>query len=108
MMLVSESQILLLDRSKWNDQRLLRFDLEEIFARRENNTLTAMCALLYKDSIVGGQEQSLLDTLDEKSHKHAQSVTEDLKFALQKCIEIIGNEAIHYMRSTSKESDSFH
>jgi hypothetical protein len=102
-MIVSDTQLLLIDRSKWNDQRLLRFDLEEILARREPMTLAAMCTLLYRDNLVSSQGQPLLDALDEKSHKHAQTVTHELKYALQQCIEIIGNEAIHYLRTASKE-----
>lgn len=101
--IVSDSQILLIDRSKWNDQRLLRFDLEEILARREASTLAATCLLLHHDNIASKQGQPLLDSLDEKSHKHSQAVTQDLKYALQQCIEIIGNEVIHYLRTTSKE-----
>lgn len=100
---VSDSQLLLIDRSKWNDQRLLRFDLEEMFARREPNTLAAASIFLCRDNLVSAQGQPLLDALDEKSHKHAQTVTQDLKYALQQCIEIIGNEAIHYLRNTLKE-----
>lgn len=101
--IVSDSQILLIDRSKWNDQRLLRFDLEEILARREASTLAATCLLLHHDNIASKEGQPLLDSLDEKSHKHSQAVTQDLKYALQQCIEIIGNEVIHYLRTTSKE-----
>lgn len=101
--IVSDCQILLIDRTKWNDQKLLRFDLEEILARRETSTLAATCVLLHHDNIASKQGQPLLDMLDEKSHKHSQGVTQDLKYALQKCIENIGNEAIHYLRTTSKE-----
>jgi len=101
--IVSDRETLLIDRSKWNDQRLLRFDLEEILARREASTLAATCVLLHHDSITSKQGQPLLDSLDEKSHKHSQAVTQDLKYALQKCIEIIGNEVIYYLRTTSKE-----
>jgi len=101
--ILSDSQILLIDRSKWNDQRLLRFDLEEILARREASTLAATCLLLHHDNITSKHGQPLLDSLDEKSHKHSQAVTQDLKYALQQCIEIIGNEVIHYLRTTSKE-----
>lgn len=101
--IVSDCQILLIDRTKWNDQRLLRFDLEEILARREASTLAATCVFLHHDNIASKQGQPLLDSLDEKSHKHSQGVTQDLKYALQQCIEIIGNEVIHYLRTTSKE-----
>lgn len=100
---VSDSQLLLIDRTKWNDQRLLRFDIEEILARRDASTLAATCTLLHRDSITSTQGQPLLDTLDEKSHKHAQTVTKDLKYALQKSIEIIGNEAINSLRASKEK-----
>ncbi len=49
--LASDTQLLLLDRSKWNEKRLLRFDLKEIFGRREPSTLQAMAALLHRESV---------------------------------------------------------
>ena len=45
-LLLSDTQLLLIDRSKWHEKRLLRFDLAEIFGRREDSTLKAMTALL--------------------------------------------------------------
>src|SRR5690606_19116048 len=66
---VSDAQIALLDRSKWNEKRLLRFDLQEILGRRERSTLQAMAALLHRDNVSPEDGLSLLDTLDENSHK---------------------------------------
>ncbi|MCK5680602.1 hypothetical protein KAI46_07320, partial [bacterium] len=94
LILISSTQLLLIDRTKWNEKRLLRFDLREILDRRETSTLQAMAALLHRDSICPGDGMSLLDTLDENSHKHAFSVSEDLKYSLRKAIELLGNEAI--------------
>ena len=42
-------QIVLLDRFKWNASRLLRFDLEEILARLDNNALQAKAILLHRE-----------------------------------------------------------
>lgn len=103
LILAGDSQLLLLDRSKWNEKRLLRFDLAEIFGRREESTLRAMAALLHRDSLCPGDGLSLLDSLDENSHKHAFSVSKDLKYALRECIELIGNEAVYYLREVRKE-----
>jgi hypothetical protein len=50
-LLIGGSQVLLLDRSKWNQKRLLRFDLSEILGRREPTTLQATAALLHRDSV---------------------------------------------------------
>jgi hypothetical protein len=49
--LVSFSQMILIDRTKWNEKRLLRFHVREILDRRETSTLQAMAALLHRDSI---------------------------------------------------------
>ena len=101
--LASDSQIVLLDRSKWNEKRLLRFDLTEILDRREDSTLKAVAALLHRDSVCPHEGSSLLDTLDENSHKHAFAVSEDLKYTLREAIELIGNEAVHYLRETAHD-----
>jgi hypothetical protein len=75
--------LLLIDRSKWHEKRLLRFDLTEIFGRREDSTLKAMTALLVKDHLTPAQGLCLMDSLDENAHKHAFAVSEDLKYALR-------------------------
>ncbi len=96
--LITMSQILLIDRTKWNRRRALRFDLYEIFSRKELSTLQVFCAVLHRQSICPAEGLSLLDRLDENSHKHAFSVSEDLKFALRNSIELLGNEAISYLK----------
>jgi len=97
-MLVSPWQIVLIDRAKWPQKRFLRFDLAEIFGRKEEATLKATAVLLHADSLTPTDGISLLDTLDENSHKHAFGVTEDLKFALREAIELLANEALYYAR----------
>lgn len=101
--LVSFSQLLLLDRSKWREKRLLRFDIREILDRRETTTLQATAALLHRDSICPKDGMPLLDTLDENSHKHAFAVSEDLKYSLRKAIELLGNEAVYYLQEKLHE-----
>ncbi|MDV2961151.1 class I SAM-dependent DNA methyltransferase [Shewanella algae] len=96
-LLLGNRQLLLLDRTKWAQNRLLRFDFEEILSRRETDTLKAVAALLHKDSLLPGSGAPYLDSLDENSHKHAFGVSEDLKFALRECIELLGNEAMSYL-----------
>ncbi|HEC66157.1 MAG TPA: hypothetical protein ENI23_12775, partial [bacterium] len=100
---VNDSQVILLDRSKWNEKRILRFDLPEILGRKEDSTLKAMTALLHKESICPDDGIPLLDTLDENSHKHAFSVSEDLKYALREAIELIGNEAVFYLQEVRRK-----
>jgi len=101
-LLLGNRQALLIDRTKWAQNRLLRFDFEEILGRKENETLKACAALLHKDSVMPESGQPLLDNLDENSHKHAFSVSEDLKYALRESIELLGNEATQYLIKQGK------
>ena len=101
--LLSPSQVLLLERGKWTHSRLLRFVLDDIMGRRETPTLQATAALLHRESLVPDEGMSLLDNLDDNSHRHAFAVSADLKHALRESIELIGNEAIRYLREVRKE-----
>ena len=95
--LLGNRQLVLLDRTKWAQNRILRFDLDEIFGRREADTFKAMAALLHRESLCPHEGSSLLDNLDESSHKHAFAVSEDLKSALRESIELLGDEAAAYL-----------
>ena len=101
-LLVSESQVALIDRNKWNEKRFLVFDLSEIFGRNEESTLQAMAVLLHRESLCPKEGTCLLDTLDDNSHKHASGVSRDLKYALRQCIEILGNEVVYDMKERQK------
>jgi len=103
-LLASLGHICLLDRTKWPERRYLAFDLREIFNRREESTLRATTALLHRESICPAEGFALLDTLDENSHRHAFSVSEDLKDAVRECVESLGNEAVYYLREVRKEA----
>ncbi|WP_323952695.1 class I SAM-dependent DNA methyltransferase [Aeromonas hydrophila] len=96
-LLLGNRQLLLLDRTKWAQNRLLRFELDEILSRKEDATLKALAALLHKDSLLPGSGAPYLDSLDDNAHKHAFGVSEDLKFALRESIELLGNEAMRYL-----------
>ncbi len=98
-----ETDLYLLERAKWAEQRVLRFDLLEILGRREQSTLDVTAALLHRDCLAPDSGAVLLDTLDDNSHKHAFEVSEDLKYALQACIERLGNEAITQLRDRQRD-----
>jgi hypothetical protein len=102
-LLYGGTQLSLLERTKWPAKRWLRFDLEEILGRRENSTLRATAALLHRESVCPSGQISLLDRLDENSHKHAFSVSEDLKYSAREAVELLGNEAVWYLREVLKE-----
>lgn len=95
--------IILVERAKWAEQRLLRFDLREILGRRQTDTLDVTAALLHRESLVPRDGIPLLDDLDDNSHKHAFAVSEDLKYALQASIERLGNAAVDYIRTVKKQ-----
>ena len=82
---------------------MLRFDLDDVLGRREDHTLKAAAALLHRECLLPEQGASLLDSLDDNSHKHAFAVSEDLKYALRESIELIGNEAIWYLREVARD-----
>ena len=98
---------MLIERGKWAHSRLLRFDFAEILERAqraEDATIKATAALLHRSSLLPGEgAQSLLDGLDDNSHRHAFAVSTDLKYAMRESIELIGNEAIRYLREVSRE-----
>lgn len=98
-LVLSEQDVLLCERSKWAEQRLLRFDLGEILGRRDEDTLRLTAALLHRTSLAPAEGPAVLDDFDDNSHKHAFAVSEDLKFALRECIELLGNEAVAQLRA---------
>jgi hypothetical protein len=103
-LLIGLTEWLLLDRYKWPNNRLLRFDWTEILDRKEAHTLQAAAALLHRDSLAPEQGESLLENLDANAHKHAFGVSEDLKYALRSAIELLGNEAVAQLRKKAQES----
>lgn len=97
--LIGINQIALIDRNKWDRKKFLQFDMEEIFSRHEETTFQAISILLHKSSLCPAEGNSLLDSLDENSYKHASGVSDSLKYALRECIELLGNEVLYDMRT---------
>jgi hypothetical protein len=98
-LVLSDSEVFLCERSKWAEQRLLRFDLAEILGRRDEETLQLTAALLHRTSLAPDEGPVALDAFDDNSHKHAFAVSADLKYALRECIEGLGNEAVRQLRA---------
>lgn len=101
--LTSPRQWVMIDRTKFAQGRMLRFQWDELLTRRDLATLKATSVLLHRDSLQESQGQSLLESLDENAHKHAYSVSEDLKYALRECIELLGNEAAAQLIERAKD-----
>jgi hypothetical protein len=103
LLLVGHDELLVIERSKWGRKALLRFDLPEIFGRRDDKLFRAFAALASLTSIIPAEGIALVDALDANSHKHAYGVSGELKHALRAAIEDIANEAIRYKREVSKD-----
>ena len=99
LIIIGMNQIALIDRNKWNEKRYLQFELEDIFSRREEQTLQAMAVLLHKENLCPDDGKALLDTFDEESQRNASGVSQDLKYALRESIELLGNEVIYDMKN---------
>ena len=100
---VSRDQLILIDRQKWASSRMIRFDLDILFGENDPDALLATVTLLHKEhTCPNGGVTPYLDDLDENSHKHAHEVSDDLKYALRKSIELIGNEAIYWNKTIGR------
>jgi hypothetical protein len=99
-LLFNTGQVLLLDRNKWAQKRILRFDLAAILNSRDDGARKGAAALLHHDSVTPAEGACLLDTLGDNSHKHAFSVSQDLKYSAREAVELLGNEVIWYLRET--------
>src|ERR1017187_6772776 len=97
-LLFNTGQVLLLDRNKWAQKRMLRFDLAVILNSREESERKAAAALLHHDSVTPTEGACLLDTLGESSHKHAFAVSKDLKYSAREAVELLGNEVVWHVR----------
>ena len=96
---VSRDHLLLIDRQKWAASRLLRFELDALLGENNPDALLAAATLLHREhTCPSGGATPLLDELDENNHKHAYEVSGDLKYALRRSIELLGNEAIQWLK----------
>ena len=93
-MVVSLARIVLLDRIKWAEDRLLRFDLETILTQPDTESFRTMQTLLHRTSLAPTGEVRGMEGFDENSRLHAVGVSTDLKYAMQEAVELLGNEAL--------------
>ncbi|WP_437737335.1 N-6 DNA methylase [Sorangium sp. So ce1335] len=102
--LVAGAELLLAERPRWGRGQYLRFDLSELLGRRDAGALRLTAALLCRESLVPDGGALLHDSLDEKSHRHAQGVSADLKYAAREAVELIANEWVYYQRTVAKKA----
>lgn len=103
-LLLSGSEILLAERARWGKGQFLRFELGELLARKDPTALNIAAALLSRATLAPEDGAPVHDTLDERSHKHAHGVSSDLKHAAREAVELIGNEYVHWERSSGKQA----
>ena len=97
------SEAVLTHAFKWPRGQAIAFDLDALYARRQATAFRAMAGLLHADALCPAEGTPLHDQLDENSHKHAFAVSTDLREGAQQAIELLGNEAIRYLRETRKK-----
>ena len=95
LLLFGINQIAVIDRNKWERKSYLRIDLEVIFNRLEKSTFQAISVLLNKNSLCPESGIALVDDFDDQSRRNAAGVSQDLKYALRECIELLGNEVLY-------------
>ncbi|MFY0637280.1 MAG: N-6 DNA methylase [Maricaulis maris] len=88
------SQIVLIDKRKWPARSVLRFDLQEIFADQDKDTLTVMACLISREARVPDQGVPIADRLEEEAQRNANAVTSSLKRTVRDAIEILGQEVL--------------
>jgi hypothetical protein len=95
-------EAILAERGRWGRGQFLRFDLETLLRRRDAGALRVTAALLSRELLAPGAGRALPDALMESSHQHAVGVSADLKFAAREAVELVGNEYVHYLRTSKK------
>jgi hypothetical protein len=105
-LVLAGSEVVLAERPRWGKGQWLRFELDTLLRRREATSLEITAALLSRAFLVPATsgETTLHDRLTESSHQHAVGVSADLKFAAREAVELLGNEVVHYVRTTSKKA----
>lgn len=102
-LLTSVDEWILIDRMKFDQQRVLRFDWRELLSRRSESAFKAVAYLLGSEAYAASGTESRLADLDEKSFKHAHGVSEDLKYALREAVELLGNEAAQQLKKLASD-----
>ncbi len=100
--LASPRKWILMERSRFYQRRLLRFDLKMLFNRKQEDELKAAGLLLdQRSSALSPDGSCLLDRLDENSFRHAQGVSGELKYAMRESVEMLGNAAAAQLQAAN-------
>lgn len=93
-LVIGFSQMVLIDKRKWQNRSTVRFNLQEIFGRAESDTLSVMACLLSREARVPDQGVPIAERLEEEAQRNANAVTSSLKATVRDAIEILGQEVI--------------
>jgi len=91
---------ILVERDKWGDQRMLRFQWDELYRQLPTiDTWKVLSMLLHQASLCPEKELSYQEELHEEAQKEATGVSGSLKYALRESIELLGNEWVISQRN---------
>lgn len=100
--LTGAEEWVLIDKAKFDQRRVLRFKWKDILSIRNPKVLKVVSYLLGNDAFSEEEQTSRLAELESKSFKHAQGVSEDLKYAMREAVELLGNEAAEQLRKKAQ------
>lgn len=100
--LAGSEEWVLIDKAKFDQRRVLRFKWKDILSIRNPKVLKVVSYLLGNDAFTEEEQTSRLAELESKSFKHAQGVSEDLKYAMREAVELLGNEAAEQLRKKAQ------
>jgi hypothetical protein len=94
LLIASPAQWVLIDSNKWPARSVLRFNLQDIFSRKDKDTYRLMASLIAKEARVPKSGKPLSDRLEEEAQRNANAVTTSLKRTVRDAIEILGQEVL--------------
>ena len=97
--------LLLIDQRKYFLGQWLHVDLDTAYgAQVANAPLREPAALLARECLAPHSGTSVHDGIDDRSHRHAYSVSDDLKDSLREAIEILANEYLWWRRNVDRSA----
>lgn len=100
-LILAGDQAILAERHKWGQGKWLRFNLDRMFGI-QRDTYRQVAVMLARETLCPDGDTPLHDGLDDRSHRHAFGVSEDLKDGLREAVEVLANEYIYDLRFRRK------
>lgn len=93
-LILAGDQAILAERHKWGQGKWLRFNLDRMFGI-QRDSYRQVAVMLARETLCPDADTPLHDGLDDRSHRHAFGVSEDLKDGLREAVEVLANEYIY-------------